>query len=131
MLQRFAAGSAIASMAIALLALVVLLTPVLGPRRFYPVTIVWCLMPLVWGLWAMLTPKAWVPQRLPLWGAILGLAAGLFVAFVLNVHSLVLGEPVPARLRGLWVLLLVAFYYLLWMLVRVTCKALNRPPPGA
>ena len=128
MLQRFAAGSAIASMGIAFAALVVLLTPALGPQRFYPVTIVWCLLPAVWGLWAMLAPKAWVPERFPLWGAILGLAVGLFVAFVLNLHSLVLGTAVPAPLRGLTVLLLVGVYYLLWMLVRVVCRRLAAPP---
>ena len=125
MLQRFAAGSASASMWIPVAALVVLLTP--DPQRFFPVVILWCFLPAVWGLWAMLAPTDWFPQRLPLWGAILGLAAGLFAAFVLNLPSLIRGVAVPGSLRGLLVLFLVAIYYLLWMLVRVVYRSLARP----
>ena len=128
MLHRFAAGSVIPSMGIAIAGLVVLLTPGLGPQRFYPVTILWCFVPAMWGLWAMLAPKAWVPRRFPTWGAILGLAAGLFVAFVLNLPSLVYGEAIPSTLRGAAVLFLVGFYYLLWMLVRVVYRCLAGPP---
>ncbi len=128
MLQRFAAGSAIASMGIALAALVVLLTPGLGPQRFYPLISLWCLVPTMWGLWAMLAPKAWVPHRFPIWGAILGLALGLLAMFVLNLPSLVFGESFPAWRRGLLVLLIVAFYYPLWMLVRVVYRRLAGLP---
>ncbi len=126
MLQRFAAGSAISSMGIAVAALVVLLTP--DPKRSYALTILWCLIPTVWGLWAMLAPKAWIPQRFPLWGAILGLALGLLAMFVLNLPTLVFGGAFPAWRRGLAVLLVVAFYYLLWMLVRVVYRRLAGLP---
>ena len=128
MFQRFAAGSAIASMAIALAALVVLLIPILSFQSIYPLPVIWCMVPLVWGLWAMIAPKAWVPQRLPLWGAILGLIAGVFAAFVLNLPSQFAGQAVPGWLRGLGVLFGVVFYYLLWMLVRVAFRSLVAPP---
>ncbi len=127
MFQRFAAGTAIASMAIAVAALAVLLIPILSFQSIYPLPVIWCIVPLVWGLWAMMAPKAWVPQRLPLWGAILGLVAGLLAAFVLNLPSQVARQPVSAPLRGLGVLFAVVFYYLLWMLVRIAYRSLARP----
>ena len=127
MFQRFAAASAIASMALGLAALVLLVITGLSLQRFYPVTIVWCVMPLVWGLWAMLAPNAWVPQRLPWWGAMLGLIAGLFVAFVLNLPFRVFGETVPTLLRGVGVLALVVFYFVLWILVRLAYRSLADP----
>ncbi|HEY4684073.1 MAG TPA: hypothetical protein VIH17_12620 [Candidatus Acidoferrales bacterium] len=130
MFQRFAAGSAIASMAIALAALVVLLIPILSFQSIYPLPVIWCMVPLVWGLWAMIAPKAWVPQRLPLWGAILGLIAGVFGAFVLNLPSQFAGQTVSALLRGLGVLIAVVLYYLLWMLVRAAYRLLAALPPA-
>lgn len=72
----------------------------------------------------MLTPSAWMPERLPLWGAILGLIAGSLAMFVLNLPSRILGETVPAALRGVAVLVMVLFYYLLWMLVRTAYRSL-------
>ncbi len=131
MFQRFAAGTAIASMAIALAALAVLLIPVVSFQSIYPLPVIWCIVPLVWGVWAMISPKSWVPQRLPLWGAILGLVAGVFAAFVLNLPSRFTGEPLPALLRGLAVLVAVVLYYLLWMLVRVAYRSLVAAPPSA
>ncbi len=128
MLQRFAAGSAIASLGIALAALVVLLTPALGPQRFYPLITLWCFMPAVWGLWAMLAPKAWVSSRFPLWGTILGLAVGVLAMFVLNLPFQIFGEASPVWRRGLAVLLLAAVYFLLWMLVRVVYRRLAGAP---
>lgn len=131
MFQRFAAGTAIASLPIALAALAVLLIPMLSLQSIYPVPVIWCMVPVVWGLWAMIAPKAWVPQRLPLWGAILGLMLGLFAGFVLNLPSRVAGQTVPALLRGLGVLFAVVFYYLLWMLVRIAYRSLAaRQPAG-
>jgi hypothetical protein len=127
MFRRFVSGSAIASIAIAFAALVVLLTHGLGAQRFYPLTIVWCFAPLVWGLWAMLAPSGWVPQRLPIWGGILGLIAGVLAAFVLNLPSRVLGVTVPVILRGVGVVVIVAFYYFLWMLVRIAYRSLGTP----
>jgi malate dehydrogenase (oxaloacetate-decarboxylating)(NADP+) len=74
MLQRFVAASATASIAFGALALI--LMPALPMARTYPLTVVWCFVPLAWGIWALIAPAAWVPKRLPLWGAILGLIAG-------------------------------------------------------
>ena len=71
MLQRFVAASATASIAIAFGALALILMPALPIARIYPLTVVWCFVPLAWGIWALIAPAAWVPKRLPLWGAIL------------------------------------------------------------
>ncbi len=131
MLQRFAAGAAIGAIAIALAALSVLLIPIRSFQNIYPLPFIWCIAPSVWGLWAMIAPRSWVPQRLPFWGAILGLVAGVLAAFVLNIPSRVAGEPVPSLLRGLGVLVAIVFYYLLWMLVRVVYRSLAaRPSSG-
>ncbi len=127
MLQRFAAGSAVASLGIAVAALAVLLVPAMGPQRFYPLLTLWCFLPAVWGLWSILAPKAWVPHRFPWWGAILGSAVGLLAFFVLNLPSRIFGEPVSAAQRGLLFLILVVLYYLLWMLVRVVYRSLASP----
>ena len=118
MFQRFAAGTAVASIGIAIAAIILSLTS--GPKfdRIYPLTILWCCAPLAWGVWAVLTPSAWMPKRLPLWGAFLGLFVGSMVAFVLNLPSRFLGEPVSMLVRATVVLVGTLFYYLLWMLVR-------------
>jgi hypothetical protein len=118
MFQRFAAGTAIASIAIAIAAIILSLTPGLKFERLYPLTILWCCAPLAWGVWALLTPSAWMPKRLPLWGAFLGLFAGSMAAFVLNLPSRFLGEPVSMPVRAIAVLVITLFYYLMWMLVR-------------
>jgi hypothetical protein len=55
--QRFAGGTAVASAAIGVAAFVVLL-PRMTFERIYPLTILWCFVPLAWGLWALLTPSA-------------------------------------------------------------------------
>jgi hypothetical protein len=124
MFPRFAAGAAVASAAIALAAFVVLLTPRLTFERLYPLNILWCFAPFVWGLWALFTPSAWMPKRLPLWGAILGVIGGALGAFVLNLPSRLLGVPASLPLRGVAVLVLALFYYVLWMLVRAAYQSL-------
>jgi hypothetical protein len=126
MFRRFVSGSAVAATVIALVALVIMVAPALAVRRLYPIPIMWlAFAPLVWGLWAMVAPSAWVPQRLPIWGAILGLIAGLLGAFVLNLPSRVLGETVPVTLRGVGVGVIVVAYYFLWMLVRIAYRSLG------
>jgi hypothetical protein len=127
MFRRFVSASAIASIGIACGALVIVLTHGLAVPWFYPLPTVWCFAPLVWGLWAIIAPSSWVPQRLPLWGAILGLIAGLLLTFVLNLPWRVLEVTVPVTARAMVVVVLVAFYYLLWMLVRVACRSLGAP----
>ena len=124
MFPRFAAGTAVASAAIAVAAVIICFVPGLTFERIYPLTILWCVAPLAWGIWALLTPSSWVPKRLPLWGAILGLMAGSLAAFVLNLPSRLFGTVVSLTLRGVAVLVVTLFYYLLWMLVRVAYLSL-------
>ncbi|MGB9202412.1 MAG: hypothetical protein WCB94_00420 [Terriglobales bacterium] len=118
MFQRFAAGTAVASIGVAIAAIILSLTS--GPKfeRIYPLTILWCCAPLAWGLWAVLTPAAWMPKRLPLWGTFLGLFVGSMAAFVLNLPSRFAGEPVTMPVRAIAVLVVTLSYYLLRMLVR-------------
>jgi hypothetical protein len=131
MFRRFASGSAVAAMAIAFAVLVVLLLPVGTQERFYPLTIAWCFVPAMWGLWAVFTPAGWMPQRLPFWGAILGLMAGVLAAFVLNLPSRILGQTVSVGFRGVGVVAMVTFYFFLWMLVRAAFRSLASPNSGA
>lgn len=121
LLLRFVAAAAVAAIVIAGAALLVVAVPAL---RAYPLTTLWCFVPAAWGLWAMLAPTSWVPQRLPIWGAMLGVVAGLLAAFVLDLPSRILGERVAATLRGLAVLLAGALYYLLWVVARSTYRGL-------
>lgn len=131
MFRRFVSASAIASIGIAFGALVILLMPTVTRERIYPLTVVWCFVPAVWGLWAMLAPAGWVPERFPQWGVILGLMAGVLVVFVLNLPSRVFGVTVPVILRGVGVVAAVVFYYFLWMLVRVAYRSLGTTTPAA
>lgn len=124
MLQRFASASAVASVVIAAAAGILRVPPVPDLETRYLATSLWCMVPLVWGLWAMLMPASWLPQRLPLWGAILGLIAGLLGVFVLNLPARISGVPMPAWTKALAVLLAIGLYYLLWLLVRRAYRAL-------
>lgn len=128
MIQRFVAASGIASIAIALGALALVVIPALSLQRAYPLTTIWCFVPLAWGIWALIAPAAWLPQRLPTWGAILGLIAGSLGAFALNLPSRILGMTVPAVVRGVAVVVMAGFYYLLWMLVRVAYTSVAPKP---
>jgi len=129
MFRRFVSGSAIASIGIACAGLVVLVTPVLGAQRAYPLAFFWCFAPLAWGIWAVLAPDKWVPARLPVWGAILGLMGGVLVMLVLNLPSRVLGATVPVILRAAGVAVAAVGYYFLWMLVRLAYRSLDKPAP--
>jgi hypothetical protein len=131
MIQRFASASAIASVLIALAAGTVRLNPVLNPESRYLITTVWCMVPLTWGVWAVLIPKSWFPKHLPLWGAILGLIGGLIGLFVLDLPSQVLGRVVPVGWKVVIVLLFIGIYYLLWFLVRRVHQTLTTPSPAA
>ena len=122
MFQRFAAGTTVASIVIAIAAVIVSVISGLKFERIYPVTIFWCCVPTIWGVWAMLTPRAWMPKRLPLWGAFLGLFAGLMAVLVLNLPSRFLEQPVSMLVRVIAVLTGALLYYLMWMLVRVAWR---------
>ncbi|HUK88563.1 MAG TPA: hypothetical protein VLT85_12925 [Terriglobales bacterium] len=121
MFQRFAAACTVASVLIAAAAAVSRLArfPAEGASLL---TTAWCLVPVAWGIWAMLAPSHWVPGRLPIWGAILGVAAGVVAGPVLDI---------PLRTGGWssirWIPLIVGpiFYYLLWLLVASAYRSLE------
>jgi hypothetical protein len=94
-----------------------------APANFYVVTAVWCFVPLGWGIWAMLAPAAWVPGRLPLWGALLGLVAAVLAVFVLRFPQQLLGRELPT-LR--WAALVIAplVYYAAWLLVAALYRSI-------
>ena len=120
MLHRFTAASAVASVVIAAGAIISLLPPRWAAADARVLTTAWCFVPLAWGLWAMLAPARWVPSRLPIWGAILGVVAGIIAGPVLDL---------PLRLGGLsgirWMPVVVGpiFYYFLWLPVRMAYDA--------
>ena len=122
MLQRFAAASSVGSAVIAIGALVSLLPPRWSAADARVLTTAWCFVPLAWGLWAMLAPAHWVPRRLPLWGAILGVVAGIIAGPVLDL---------PLRLAGLrdmrWITLILGpiLYYVVWLFVPVVYRSLG------
>ena len=122
MLHRFTAACAVASVVIAAGAIISLLPPRWAAADARVITTAWCFVPLAWGLWAMLAPARWVPRRLPIWGAILGVVAGIIAGPMLDL---------PLRLGGLsgirWMPVVVGpiFYYFLWLLVRRAYHALQ------
>jgi len=126
--QRFAAATAVASTAIALATIVVLLTPRPTFERIQPITVLWCFVPFVWGLWALVTPSSWMPKRLPLWGAILGVIGGSLGVFVLDLPSRFLGAELPLQVRAAAVVVAVLVYYALWILVRAAYRSLAAEP---
>jgi hypothetical protein len=126
MLTRFASAVCVASPAVAFATLVALVVAEPRPEALYRLTSLWCVAPAGWGLWAMLAPRAWVPKHLPSWGAILGLLLGTFAIFVLDLPAQFLRMPPATPIRGVAVLILGAFYYLLWMVVRKVFRALAR-----
>lgn len=127
MLIRFAAGSFVACIATALASVGTLVFSGLNPQRFALILAIWCFVPCVWGLWAMLSPTGWIPRRLPIWGTILGVFAGLMAVFVLNLPFHILGVALPITTRVFIVPVAALFYYLLWILVRIVYKSLSGP----
>ena len=121
MFHRFAAACTVASILIGAAAAVSVLARFPAESASL-LTLAWCFVPVAWGLWAMLAPSRWVPGRLPLWGAILGVAAGVVAGPVLDI---------PHRVGGWsgvrWLPLIVGpiFYYLLWLLVATAYRSLE------
>lgn len=120
MCQRFVAGSAIGALVVAVAAFALVVIPGLALRSAWSLTLMWCFVPVAWGIWAQITPRSWVPGRLPLWGAILGFLGGMMNAFVLNLPSRVLAREISVGTRWALVAAITVAYYLLWMLVRST-----------
>ncbi len=125
MFRRFASASAVACVAIACAVSGTLLWQGTMAHRFFPVLVLWSFAPLAWGIWAVLAPASWIPKRLPAWGAILGLAAGSLAIFGLDLPALLFQLSPSSVVRGAIVLMIVVFYYLLWVLVRLAYRALG------
>ncbi len=125
MLIRFVAGSFVACIAIAIASAGMLLFSGLNPQRFALIVSIWCLVPCAWGLWAMLSPTTWMPQRLPVWGMILGIVAALMGIFVLNLPYRVLGIDLPAIGKVFSLAVAALIYYLLWAVVRTVYMRLS------
>lgn len=125
MLRRFAAASIVASIAVAIATVVVLGILRVSPQRISLALGAWAIAPCAWGLWAMLSPAKWVPQRLPIWGMTLGIIAGVGALLVLNIPLFVLGVSLPPMARAVGVLVAAAFYYGLWMAVRSVYSSLG------
>ena len=81
----------------------------------------------MWGFWSLVAPKSWVPERLPSWGALLGLIAGSFAMFVINVPLRAFDVWLSPQARGGGLLCIVALYYVGWMLVRAVLEKLTEP----
>jgi hypothetical protein len=128
MLQRFVAASAVAGVLIAcgavVLSSVVRVYPLHDPALL---TVLWCMVPVVWGVWAVLIPSKLMPTQLPEWGAVLGFILSAFGGFILNVPMKVTDVYLRMRWRGLGVLVAIAVYYLLWMVVRAVYTRLTTP----
>jgi hypothetical protein len=131
MLIRFSAGSFVASIAIAIASAGMLIFSRLNPQRFALILAIWCLVPCLWGLWAMLSPAGWVPRRLPIWGTILGTLAALLAVFVFDLPYRVLGIALAPVARAFSIPMGALFYYLLWTMVRIVYKNLSASAPSS
>ena len=108
------------------------LISVAGPAlpRMWPLMTVWCFVPFVWGFWATLAPRSWVPERLPIWGAVLGFIAGLMAGFVIGLPFRIFAVPASAAARLTILATMTVAYYFLWMLVRAAYRVLSPEAPA-
>ncbi|MDT8070165.1 MAG: hypothetical protein ROO76_18520 [Terriglobia bacterium] len=127
MLTRFAAAAVVASIATAIAAVFVLMLPNLTLQQMSPILVIWCMAPCIWGLWAVIAPSEWVQQRLPIWGAVLGIIVGILALFVLNMPYRVFGLSLSHSMRALGTVFATLMYYLLWMAVSFTYRKFSRP----
>ena len=131
MVRRFVSAAAVACVAVACLAVTVYLLPGINREHVFALLLVWLCAPTVWGVWAMLTPKSWVPARLPSWGAALGVIVGVFAAFFVDVPFRLAGLTLSFRQRALAIVPMVVVYYLLWMIVRGVLAKVSAPDATA
>lgn len=122
MLRRFASAGVIPALVIPIILLVIFLTRTLTVPKAFPLTTLWCFASLIWGVWAILAPKSWVPQRLPIWGAILGLLIGMFALFVLNMPHVLFDMDLGTASRAGLVAGMIVLYFFLWILVRAVYR---------
>ena len=123
MFHRFAAACSVASVVIAGGALVSLLLG-LPLEGAWTLTTAWCFVPVAWGLWAMFAPARWVPNRLPVWGAILGVVAVYCGRSSARPPSRVGG---PSGVRWLALVAGPLLYYVLWLLVGSAYRSCKSP----
>jgi hypothetical protein len=131
MLVRFASAALVACIAVALAASVISLTMPAPPEKLFLLLTYWCIAPAVWGVWAMLAPGSWVPRLYPLWGAFLGLVAGVLCEFVLHLPTVLMGLHFSTLESIIAVLVMAGFYAALWLLVRIAYRSLSRPALAA
>ena len=118
MIKRFAAAATLPVIAISLGALVLQFNADLAANNRFLLTSIWCGVPFAWGVWGVLTPKTWLPKRLPLWGAFLGVIAGITAVFIVNAPERIFQEPISTVAKGIVVLAAGGLYYILWHVVR-------------
>jgi hypothetical protein len=131
MLRRFVSAATVASVALMIAAVVVSLLPGISRERIAVLLWIWLCVPAVWGTWALIAPRSWVPARLPSWGAILGVFAGVMAAFLIDIPFRVLGMTLSFRQRFAAILPLVVVYYVLWMVVRAVLVKVTGPEATA
>jgi len=128
MLHRFVSASVVASVAIAFGAAALLIAKhIFVLQNVHQLAMLWCCLPLIWGVWAILTPHTWMPKRLPWWGAILGVLAVIAGGFILNMPLRLTGVYVPIPYRVLGGVLAIVFYYVFWLVVRIVYLDLRGP----
>ena len=118
MLRRFVSAASVGAVVVGLAGPLLYLNPLPTPEGRYIVATVWCMVPLAWGIWAMLLPATWVPGRIPLWGALLGVLAGIIAAFVLDMPYRLFDAPTSTAVKLGIVVLAVVLYGLVWIAVR-------------
>ena len=127
MLQRFVSAVVVPSILIAfgaagLFAFTHLYHDLTNP---YLAAVGWCMLPMLWGVWALLTPASWWPGKLAVWGGILGLIVGLSVMFLLRVSDRVLGMRFPTTGKVIAIMTITLLYAVLWMVVRLVYERLT------
>ena len=127
MFRRFVAASSVGVFVIAVAACALVLFGA-DLSKAWLLTAIWCFVPFVWGIWAILTPRDWFPRRLPLWGAVLGLLAGTTGALLLNMPMRIFAFDLSLAWRIVAIVVMTVVYYGLWMLVRKAYRSVSPDP---